>query len=199
VQPSVNPYESPRANSAEARAVSDSEVRLAYGERLPAVCVLCGTPPTTVRSVVFHRRAIGELVYAFWSDSSPAFIGVLFGDRAVIPLPLCHAHRHFRRGWPWHAGLLMWAFVVLVVALLLIAFKDVQPSLHVLMSLAGLALLDLVILTLIIRSTFRIRATRIRDRSVTLTGVAPEFARAYDEYQRTKLDAAVKYVLEGIQ
>jgi hypothetical protein len=170
---SDNPYRSPQAHDAPLDNGHVVEVRLRLDRRQPALCAICGVSTSICRNVLF-RHTFGELAHIVYSR-------VPFCEGVLIPLPLCHEHRDFRRWWPSSAAVPL-AFLVILASLLaavILLQKTLTFSLPAIL-ISSIAI-SLYFLSSAIKNAFRIRATRIHRSAIILRGVAPEYAKACEE------------------
>ena len=172
-----NPYESPVAESAPEHSPRRTPFRLYLGRSLPQVCALCGQPAVTERSIRFLWPAFNEITQIVPHRET------IDQEQASVPLPLCYAHRSFRRWWPVDAAILLWSSLV-VLAVLFVANRQ-RPVLLVILA-ALLILVSVSLLVTLIKRALCVRASRIGATEVSLIGIAPKFAEAYGQMYRNE-------------
>jgi hypothetical protein len=162
---------------------------------LPDVCMRCGADATTTRVKGFswHPGWVNLLILAGllpW-----AIVAIVLTKRMRVRAPLCAHHRNH---WLWRAwviyGGLAAAVLLGIGAIVLVAALSNQRGRGrgddlaglICVSVAGVGLAWLV--TAAVVQMTGIRPTEITDRSITLTGVSPEFVDAVREERQRRDD-----------
>jgi hypothetical protein len=155
------------------------------GYESPPLCMKCGAPATVYKERLFSWHP--PWVYALLP------LGVLFPliawtltQQKRIEVPLCDAHA----GHWWKRTTLILVGLLLVLGLLVAAVSQVGPGgddalAAVFLILAGLGFLAWIILAVYLTETM-IRPTEIKPGSITLKGVAQEFADAVEEEEEER-------------
>jgi len=175
---------------------------------LPAVCIRCGTAAGAYRNKVFHFSP-WWIYLGIPFALLPFFILAWFwSKRASVHVPLCPLHRNL---WRWQQPLLILACSVLSVCFGLIPLglalqgkyaADKERKILILAALTVLAAPYLYLAGAIALKYLGIYATEVNATSVTLTGVAAEFAEALrvkhqvDDSEARNAAAAAPHPLE---
>jgi len=175
VEPEINPYQPP-AETAEitgpaARwANADNAVLVPYHQQRAPVCALCGSASATVQGLVILKRW-DEVIRIFRNRQAE-----MEEDAREVALPLCLAHRSYRRWWPYSA---MFLFFWPVVALLFFSPLLVQWWSFATACVAALIVaINFAVFVWFVRSSLRVYQLASTRHGVVLGGLAPAFVQA---------------------
>jgi hypothetical protein len=140
---------------------------------LPPVCIRCGIAASGYRKKWFY--------YSPWW----CCLGIPFGDEVRLSVPFCLLHRNV---WRWQQSVLFVTICVLSFVFELVLFGLASQGKYAIPALTILGILLsgpwLVIVAMIGLKYLGIYATEVTPSSVTLTGVAAEFAEAVRVHQQ---------------
>ncbi len=142
----------------------------------PPVCIRCGAPSVVCKDHRFNW-------YPLWAFLVLGVIGAaMFTKRMTVPVPLCDRHK-----WHWGGrtaivllGLL--AFIGLFIGGAVLANEDDDLAPYIFFPI-GLLFLAWIVSAVVLAAT-TIRPREITDKSITLTGVSPDFIDALNEARR---------------
>jgi hypothetical protein len=152
----------------------------------PPVCIRCGAPSVVCKDHRFQWSPPWVYILLFLGVLPYAIAASATMKRMTVPVPLCERHK-------WH-----WGGRTAVVLLGLLAF--------ILIMIAGIALgsenklnpgvifVPIVflffawIISAVVLATTTIRPREITDKSITLSGVSPEYITALNEARRGEGD-----------
>jgi len=151
------------------------------GYESPPVCMKCGAPATVYRERLFTWYPPWVYVLLLAGPVPFAIVAWVVTQQKRINVPLCDAHT----GHWWKRQALILVGLFLVLGLFVAGMSQVGPGGNdrlaaVLLGAAGVGFLVWLPLTIYLNQTM-IRPEEIRMGSITLKGVAPEFAEAVEE------------------
>ena len=150
---------------------------------LPEVCMQCGAPATLRKSKTFSWFPQWVWVLLFVCNVVIfAIVAMIMTKRRSVQVPLCEEHKNH---WVWRQLVVVGSLLgLLAVGVASVAVLDNEggndPFGGILCAGSLILLVAWVIMAVIVQST-SIRAKEITDRGIVLSGVSPEFIKAYEE------------------
>lgn len=165
-----------------------AEVRLgryqAEQQQLPGICMCCGAPAATYQQKEFSWFP-SWITFLILAGFVPYLIvSNILAKRIAIAAPLCNRHVSYwkRRFLITRIGMLAVVLLGIVLVAGLLTYNALahhrDSPLHIPFLIGWLVLFLAWPVVIIVMDARTIRPLEITDRSITLTGVAPEFAAA---------------------
>jgi hypothetical protein len=151
---------------------------------LPEVCMQCGAPATLHKSKTFSWFPPWVWVLLVVCNILIfAIVAMIMTKRRTVRVPLCEEHKNH---WLWRQLLVVGSLLGLLAVggVSMIALDNEgggnDPFGGILCIGSLILLVAWVILAVIVQST-SIRAKEVTDQGIVLSGVSPEFIKAYEE------------------
>jgi hypothetical protein len=145
---------------------------------LPNLSMRCGAPATIDRARSFSWYPPWILITILAGILICAILALILTKRMRVTVPLCHEHRNH---WKARALFNLFCFLALIALVIgagvLSAYVNNDTAITLAWLTVGLAFFAWLVGAAIAQAT-AIRPTEITDRSITLNGVAKEFADA---------------------
>lgn len=154
-------------------------------EDVPDRCMQCGAPAAVYREKTFSWYPPWVYVLLLAGLLPFLIVALVLTKKKRVPVPLCHAHRNH---WAWRNAVMLLSFLGLgglAIAAVVLVNMAAGPNGFDQYSgfICGGSVVGLIVWLVVVAvlQQTAIRPTEITDDSVTLTGVAKEFVRAYEE------------------
>jgi hypothetical protein len=159
---------------------------------LPNLCMRCAAPATTRRDRTFAWYPPWVLIFILVALLVAVILAAVLTKRMRVSVPLCDQHRNHWLNRSLFIGLGFLLVVALAIgAGVLSANVNSDAVIGITWLLVALAFIGWL-LGLVVAQSTAIRPTEITDRSITLTGVAQEFADTVMD-ERERLDREEEY------